>query len=75
MERQPPHPLGQNRARPPEAMNTTEIFLVAMLVIFTVPYLVWRLARTDDSAPLVKPTLVRLACDHAPPRARRQTEA
>jgi hypothetical protein len=34
-------------------MNTTEIFLVAMLVIFTVPYLVWRPARTDDFAPLV----------------------
>lgn len=34
-------------------MNTTELFLVAMLVIFTVPYLVWRLARTDYYAPLV----------------------
>jgi Kef-type K+ transport system membrane component KefB len=34
-------------------MNTTEIFLVAMLIIFTVPYLVWRLGRTDYYAPLV----------------------
>jgi Kef-type K+ transport system membrane component KefB len=34
-------------------MNTTELFLVAMLVIFTVPYAVWRLARTDYFAPLV----------------------
>ncbi len=36
-----------------QAMNTTEIFLVAMLVIFTVPYLIWRLAKTDYYAPLV----------------------
>ena len=35
------------------AMTTTEIFLLAMLVIFTVPYALWRLARTDYWAPLV----------------------
>ncbi len=35
------------------AMNTTEIFLIAMTVIFTVPYLVWRLGGTDYWAPLV----------------------
>ena len=35
------------------AMNTTEIFLIAMLIIFTVPYLIWRLGRTDYFAPLV----------------------
>jgi Kef-type K+ transport system membrane component KefB len=34
-------------------MNTTEIFLIAMTIIFTVPYLVWRLGRTDYFAPLV----------------------
>jgi len=34
-------------------MNTTEIFLIAMLIIFTLPYLVWRLGRTDYWAPLV----------------------
>jgi Kef-type K+ transport system membrane component KefB len=34
-------------------MNTTEIFLTAMLIIFSVPYLVWRLFRTDHYAPLV----------------------
>lgn len=34
-------------------MNTTEIFLIAMLIIFTVPYLIWRLGRTDYYAPLV----------------------
>ncbi len=34
-------------------MNTAEVFLIAMLVIFTVPYLVWRLGRTDHWAPLV----------------------
>jgi Kef-type K+ transport system membrane component KefB len=34
-------------------MNTTEIFLIAMTVILTVPYLVWRVFRTDYVAPLV----------------------
>ena len=34
-------------------MNTTDRFLVAMLIVFTVPYLVWRLARTEYWAPLV----------------------
>jgi Kef-type K+ transport system membrane component KefB len=34
-------------------MNTTEIFLLAMLMIFTVPYLMWRIFRTDYFAPLV----------------------
>ena len=34
-------------------MSTTEIFLLAMLIVFVVPYLVWRLGRTDYVAPLV----------------------
>ena len=34
-------------------MNTTERFLIAMLLIFSVPYLIWRLARTEYFAPLV----------------------
>ncbi len=34
-------------------MNTTELFLIAMLIILSVPYLVWRLGRTDYVAPLV----------------------
>ena len=34
-------------------MTTTEVFLIAMAIIFTVPYLVWRLGRTDYWAPLV----------------------
>lgn len=34
-------------------MNTTEIFLIAMAIIFTVPYLFWRLGNTDYYAPLV----------------------
>ncbi len=34
-------------------MNTTEVFLIAMLIIFTVPYLIWRLGRTEYFAPLV----------------------
>jgi Kef-type K+ transport system membrane component KefB len=33
-------------------MSTTEIFLLAMLLIFVAPYLVWRLFRTDYFAPL-----------------------
>lgn len=37
----------------PIAMSTTEIFLIAMFVIFTVPYLIWRVGRTDYFAPLV----------------------
>ena len=35
------------------ALPTTELFLIAMVIIFTVPYLVWRLVRTDYWAPLV----------------------
>ena len=34
-------------------MNTTEVFLIAMAIIFTVPYLIWRLGKTDYYAPLV----------------------
>lgn len=34
-------------------MNTTETYLIAMALIVGVPYLVWRLGRTDRWAPLV----------------------
>ncbi|HMA08357.1 MAG TPA: cation:proton antiporter [Ramlibacter sp.] len=34
-------------------MSTTEVFLIAMGIIFTVPYLLWRLCKTDYFAPLV----------------------
>ena len=34
-------------------MNTTEIFLIAMLIIFSLPWLVWRVFNTDYYAPLV----------------------
>lgn len=34
-------------------IGTTEIFLIAMLIIFTVPYLIWRVGQTDYFAPLV----------------------
>jgi Kef-type K+ transport system membrane component KefB len=34
-------------------MSTTEIFLLAMLIIFTVPYLIWRVFNTNYYAPLV----------------------
>ena len=36
-----------------QSMSTTEVFLVAMLIIFTVPFLIWRLGRTEYFAPLV----------------------
>jgi len=34
-------------------MSTTEIFLIAMALIFTLPYLIWRVGRTEYYAPLV----------------------
>ena len=34
-------------------MNTTEIFLIAMGLVFTVPYFIWRLGNTGYYAPLV----------------------
>jgi Kef-type K+ transport system membrane component KefB len=34
-------------------MSTTEIFLIAMLLIFSVPYLIWRVFDLDYYAPLV----------------------
>jgi Kef-type K+ transport system membrane component KefB len=34
-------------------MSTTETFLIAMGIIFTLPYLIWRIGRTDYFAPLV----------------------
>lgn len=34
-------------------MGTSEVFLIAMIIIFTIPYLVWRLFKTDYYAPLV----------------------
>jgi Kef-type K+ transport system membrane component KefB len=34
-------------------MTTVELFLIAMLVVFAGPYLIWRLGRTDYWAPLV----------------------
>ena len=33
-------------------MSTTEIFLLAMLIIFTLPYLIWRVGKMDYYAPL-----------------------
>ena len=41
------------------AMTVTEVFLIAMLLIFTVPYLIWRIGRTDYFAPLV---VVQIIC-------------
>ena len=36
-----------------QSMSTTEIYLIALLIIFSVPWLIWRLGRTDYYAPLV----------------------
>ncbi len=41
------------------AMTTTEIFLIALLLIFTAPYVIWRTLRTDYFAPLV---VVQIIC-------------
>ena len=35
------------------SLSTASAFLLVMLVIFTVPFLTWRLLRTDYFAPLV----------------------
>jgi Kef-type K+ transport system membrane component KefB len=37
----------------PVTMNTTEVYLIAMTIIFTLPYLIWRVGRTEYYAPLV----------------------
>ena len=37
----------------PSSLTPTELFLSAMLVIFTLPWLLWRLGRTEAFAPLV----------------------
>lgn len=34
-------------------MLLPEVFLIAMVIVFTLPYLIWRLAKTDYYAPLV----------------------
>src|ERR1700693_2344862 len=34
-------------------MSTTEIFLIAILIIFAIPYLIWRVFNLDYYAPLV----------------------
>jgi Kef-type K+ transport system membrane component KefB len=35
------------------ALSVTEIYLIALGIIFTVPYLIWRIGKTDYFAPLV----------------------
>ena len=35
------------------ALSTTELFLIAVGIIFTVPFLIWRVGKTDYYAPLV----------------------
>ena len=43
----------RNQHHDSEPMTTTEIYLIAMAIIFTVPYLIWRVGNTDYYAPLV----------------------
>jgi hypothetical protein len=40
-------------------MTITEVYLIAMLIIFTVPYLLWRILKTEYYAPLV---VVQILC-------------
>ena len=40
-------------------VTITEVYLIAMLIIFTVPYLIWRLGKTEYFAPLV---VVQILC-------------
>jgi len=40
-------------------MNTSEAFLIAVFIIFTLPYLIWRISRTDYFAPLV---VIQIIC-------------
>jgi hypothetical protein len=42
-------------------VSTSELFLAALLLIFSLPYLVWRLADTDNYAPLVVVQIVASA--------------
>lgn len=37
----------------PNAVNVSEVYLIAMLIIFSVPFLIWRVGRTEYYAPLV----------------------
>lgn len=50
---------GIGRGGTMHAMTTTEVFLIAMLLIFSVPFAIWRLGRTDYWAPLV---VVQIIC-------------
>lgn len=40
-------------------VTVTEVFLIAMVLIFAVPYLIWRIGRTEYYAPLV---VVQIIC-------------
>lgn len=48
-----------DRLKMPHQITTTEIFLIAILIIFTVPFLIWRIFKTDYYAPLV---VVQIIC-------------
>ena len=53
-------------------MTITEIYLIALLIIFAVPWLVWRVFRTEYWAPLVvvlgrRVAFMRYALEASPP--------
>ena len=45
-----------------EVITATEVLLIAMAIIFTVPYLIWRLGRTDCYAPLLVVQITTGSC-------------
>lgn len=47
------HRAGATFTETPRTVTLTEIFLLALLIIYALPWLVWRLLGTDDWAPLV----------------------
>ena len=45
-----------------EVITATEVLLIAMAIIFTVPHLIWRLGRTDCYAPLLVVQIITGSC-------------
>ena len=56
--------LPQNFSKLFIPVNTTEIFLIAMAITFSVPYLIWRIGRTEYFAPLVAAICGKLLGTH-----------
>ncbi len=45
--------LDHRRTTNTRTMNTTELFLIALTAVFALPYMTWRLCKTDSWMPLV----------------------